>query len=401
MHARQKFLARLQDVDLFRRTLDEINAIRDGGEAAILQLYAQKGIQRSIVRVGDEEIQEAVALIGEQDLAALRELRRRCQRLALLEREAISPRIVLDDSAFFHSSLLLRPLETVGIYVPGTMPSTLLLYCSLAQEAGVERLVLALPPRADGMIPPRLLAAASFFPNAAIIAVGGKAAFPALAFGCGGSLPNKLFGPCNFWVDYVKQMLFTFYKVPIDLPAGPSELALYVDDTTAVQQVVCDVRAQMEHGEDSVAFVISTASAILEHLRAALHDLSPRVEFIQAENTETAAALIDQIAPEILEVFSLHPEAVMRQARHYGNAYVNMTSTLGDYAAAGKGCCDPTYGMASGISGLSIASFYRSSCVTTGLRRPALEPWLTRLPELEGFTAHARAIRAYLSGPEE
>lgn len=208
-------MERLQDIEFVRRTLGEINAIQHGGEGAILAVYERKGIARSTVRVGEEEILEGVALTDGRDWAALKELRERCRRIARLEKEAIAPLIVLDETDCCQSSIAMRPLETVGIYVPDSMPSTLLLYCSLAQEAGVKHIVLALPPQKDGKIRPSLLAAASFFPAVSIIGVGGKSAFPALAFGLGGSLPNKLFGPCSFYVDTIKQFLATFYKIPV------------------------------------------------------------------------------------------------------------------------------------------------------------------------------------------
>jgi histidinol dehydrogenase len=395
LHTREKSLARLQDVGLFERTLKEINAIRDGGEAAILKVYAQKGIHRSTVHVGEEEVQEALVLTDEQDLAALQALRNRCQRLARLEKEATTPLLVLDDTDSFHSSMQLTPLKTVGIYVPDRMPSSLILYCSLAQEAGVEHIILALPPQKNGKIRPELLAAASFFP-VHIIGVGGKSAFPALAFGLGGHIPGKLFGPCSFYVDYVKQILGTFYKIAVDLPAGPSELVIFADEEKDALQVEYDIRAQMEHGEDSFSFVISTNHSIIGQLRSALLDISSQVAYFQASSYEEAADLINCIAPEILEIFAARPDDITRRLENVANVYVNMTSTLGDYGLCGKGCCDPTYGEAAGMGGVTIESFLKGSCTSIGLQRSGKpEPWVTRLPALEQFHNHKRAIDAY------
>lgn len=398
---RQQFLARFQDVDLFRRTLEEINDIKERGEAAILEVYERKGIGRSAVSVGEEEVREGLARTDGKDLVALQELKQRCLRVARLEREALTPEVVLDDSDYFHSSLRYRPLEAVGIYVPDRMPSSLILYCSLAQEAGVEHIILALPPQKDGRIRPSLLAAASLFP-VTILAVGGKSAFPALAFGLGGHVPDKLFGPCSFFVDYVKQILGTFYKIPVDLPAGPSELVIFTDEGKDAQQVEYDVRAQMEHGGDSFCFLISTNSAILEQLRFALQDISSQVEYIFAADDGDAADLINRIAPEILEIFSANPDELTGRLKNIANVYVNMCSPLGDYCFCGKGCSDPTYGMATGLTGVTIESFYKGSCISTGLKRPGSpESWFTRLPELEGFSNHQRAIQAYLSRSDE
>jgi histidinol dehydrogenase len=397
---RQTFLKRLQDVALFEQTLGEINAIQQGREAAILSMYERKGIRRSAVAVSDGEVQEGLALIEQQDLAALMELKKRCQRIARLQKEALTPDVdvVLDENGCFLSSMRMRPLEAIGIYIPERMPSSLILYCSLAVEAGVEHLILALPPRRDGRIAPGLLAAASLFPGVSIIAVGGRSAFPALAFGLGGHIPNKLFGPCGFFVDYTKQLLAMIYKVPVDLPAGPSELIVFVDEERDVQQVACDVRAQMEHGEDSVCFVLSSSSAILTTLQDELQDIRSQVQYIPVENAGEAAEWINRIAPEILEIFSATPDAITRRLRHVGNVYVNMCSPAGDYCLCGRGCADPTFGMAKGMSGLTIASFYTQFCVSTGLKRPDVPvPWLTQLPTLEQFPHHRWAIETYLS----
>jgi histidinol dehydrogenase len=401
---RQKFLERLQDVELFQRTLAEINAIQQGREAAILSMYERKGIRRTTVAVSSNEVQEGLALIDGRDLAALEELKMRCERIARLEKKGLAPddTIILDDSDSFYSFIMMRPLQAIGISIPERMPSSLILYCSLAVEAGVGSIMLALPPQQDGRIAPGLLAAASLFPGVSIIACGGRSAFPALAFGLAGQVPDKLFGPCGFFVDYTKQLLAMIYKIPVDLPAGPSELIVYVDNERDVQQAACDVRAQMEHGEDSVCFVLSTSNAILTTLRAALQDISSQVEYIPVEDAGEAADVINSIAPEILEVFSATPEKITRRLEHVGNVYVNMCSAAGDYCLCGKGCADPTYGMASGVSGLTIASFYRQCCVSTGLQRPDIPvPWLTRLPALEKLPHHRRAIQTYLSLSDE
>jgi histidinol dehydrogenase len=395
---RQQYLAGLQDVDLLRATLEEINSVKERGEAAILEVYERKGIGRSAVTVSEDEVREGLALTGGQDLAALQELKRRCQRVARLEREALTTEIVLDDSAQFHSAVRVGPLQSVGIYIPDRMPSTLVLFSSLAVEAGVEHIMLALPPQPSGKIRPCLLAAASLFP-VTILAVGGKSAFPALAFGLAGHVPNKLFGPCSRYVDYVKMLLQTFYRVPVDGPAGPSELVIFLDEAKDVRQVELDARAQMEHGEDSVCFIVSTDSAVIAALRAALPDLSSQVEYLLVADSASAAEMINAIAPEILEVFSARPDEITRRVRCVGNAYVNLPSPAGDYMLTGKGCADATYGMAAGLSGVTIADFYRGFCISTGRLRPGAETWLTRLPQLEGFPYHERAIREYLLSP--
>src|SRR6202030_3190280 len=104
--------------------------------------------------------------------------------------------------------------------------------------------------------------------------------------------PNKLFGPCSLYVDFTKQLLATFYKVPVDGPAGPSELVIFLDEAKYSRQVELDVRAQMEHGEDSVCFVVSTDSAVSASLRAALRDLSSQVEYLLVADYAEAADLM-------------------------------------------------------------------------------------------------------------
>jgi histidinol dehydrogenase len=394
MDHKKKFLARFQDVELLKQTLDEINTIKSEGEAAILKKYKSKNIARDRIFIERAEVAAGVKLIDDKYLKALEELANRVRKIAKKELEPLKTEIVLDDNKNFHSSIISMPLETIGIYVPDNMPSTLILYCVLAEVAGVRNIILALPPKEDGSINPALLAAASLF-RVSALAVGGKSAFPALAFGLAGYVPSKLFGPCSFYVDYVKQILNTFYKIPVDIPAGPSELVIFADDSKDIEQVELDIRAQMEHGGDSICFMISTNQDILDSLSGALQDISSQVEYIKARDDAEVSTIINTIAPEILEIFSTQPNAIVDNLVAVANVYINMCSPLGDYCAAGKGCSDPTYGMAAGLSGITIGAFFKECCITTGLERNLNAPWLELLPELEKFSYHKQAIEKY------
>ena len=152
-----------------------------------------------------------------------------------------------------------------------------------------------------------------------------------------------------------------------------------------------------------MCFLLSVDSGILATLRHALQDISSQVEYILLETRVRRPEVSSLIAPEILEVFSSHHHVeIMCRVKHAGKASVNLCSPLGDYCLVGKGCSDATFGMAAGISGLTLASFYRQCAVSTDLKRSDLpEPWLARLPVLEQFPSHSRAIQHYMSRPAE
>src|SRR5690606_23355930 len=162
-----------------------------------------------------------------------------------------------------------RPIEKVGLYIPGgTAPlfSTVLMLAVPAQIAGCKEIVLCSPPNKQGNIAPEILYTAQLCGVTKIIKVGGIQAIAALTFGTE-SIPKvyKIFGPGNQFVTVAKQ-LATKYGVAIDMPAGPSELLIVADETAKASYVASDLLSQAEHGTDSQVILVSTSKEVLKNV---------------------------------------------------------------------------------------------------------------------------------------
>ncbi|MBU0998154.1 histidinol dehydrogenase [Patescibacteria group bacterium] len=395
---RKDFIGKFQSLDLLKETLSIINTIEKNREKEILKYYKNKGINRKSVVITPQEIKKTLNKYDPDKLKIFKRLKATVASLAKKEKALVKGKLIVNNDKNFISTIYNTPLENIGIYIPQNLPSSLIFYCQLAKEAGVKNIVLALPPSQDGSVNPDLIAAASLFKIYKILAIGGRSAFPAMAFGLGGIIPNKLFGPCSLYVDHVKQVLNTFYKVPVDLPSGPSELLIFADSDIEVRQIEYDVRAQMEHGPDSRCFIISTSANLTNNLKKMTKDIKSQVSYFPVRNIDSATKLINNIGPEILEIFSRKPNRIIKNLKSIANVYVNVCSPLGDYSVIGKGCADPTYGMARGESGITISSFYKTSCVNFSLRKPKIDnPWFIEIPKIEGFKYHKKAIEKFLS----
>lgn len=394
---RRRFINILQDKKLLEDTFNIIDSVAVDGESAILDYYKSKGINRKSIIVSKREILKAVGETNNKDIEVFKEIRKRVEQLARRELKLITNEYILNNDRHFKSILYSKPLDVIGLYIPVNLPSSLIYYCTFAKVAGVKKVIVALPPGDDGRINPLLLAAASLLGIDKIIAVGGRRAFPSLAFGLGGEVPNKLFGPCSLYVDHVKQVLNCFYKVPVDLPTGPSELLIFLDDEKYLKQAELDIRAQMEHGEDSICFVVSTRKKLLDTITSGTKDIKEQVVPLFASDNNNVLELINEIAPEILEIFTEKSIQITKGLKNVANVYVNTCSPIGDYCYIGKGCADPTFGMARGVSGITMESFFKSSCINYFKAGNVHIDWVSKIPEIEKFKYHKKAIDNFLN----
>ncbi|MEQ9105821.1 MAG: histidinol dehydrogenase [Rhodothermales bacterium] len=303
------------------------------------------------------------------------------------------------------------PIERVGIYVPGgTAPlfSTVLMLAIPARIAGCEEIVLCTPPREDGTIHPAILHAANVAGVTHVCAVGGAQAIAALAYGTD-TVPrvDKIFGPGNRYVTAAKQLVAA-EGIATDLPAGPTEVAILVDETSNPVFVAADMLAQAEHGADSHVFVVSVGDAIVAELQTEIErqlaDL-PRADTARAalkgstlvvvDTLDEALALSDAYAPEHLIVLTRSPEFVAARIRHAGSVFVGpwTPESLGDYAS-GTNHTLPTGGAARAWSGVSLDSFVRKitfqQASQAGLGR--LGPHVVTMAEAEHLSGHGRAV---------
>ena len=302
-------------------------------------------------------------------------------------------------------------IEKVGIYIPGgTAPlfSTVLMLGIPAKLAGCKEIILCSPPNEKGEIDPAIIYAASLVGVTAIYTMGGVQAIAALAYGTA-SVPKvyKIFGPGNQYVTAAKQMIQQ-EGVAIDMPAGPSEVCVYADETSIASFVAADLLSQAEHGVDSQVILIANSIEIVEQVQKELDMqlvLLPRKEMatkalahskaIVIENTEEAIAMMNEYAPEHLILSINNAAQVAEKIINAGSIFIGNFSpeSVGDYAS-GTNHTLPTNGFAKAYSGVSMDSFVKKitfqQLTERGLENIA--PTVIEMATAEGLQAHSKAV---------
>jgi histidinol dehydrogenase len=308
------------------------------------------------------------------------------------------------------------PIQRVGLYIPGgTAPlfSTVLMLGVPAALAGCAEVVLCTPPNREGNIHPAILYTAQLVGISKIIKVGGAQAIAALTFGTE-SVPqvDKIFGPGNQYVTAAKQMA-TKYGVAIDMPAGPSEVLVYADDTAIPAFVAADLLSQAEHGVDSQVVLVSPsedfAKKVVAEISLQLKSLSRKDIAAKAlknscavilEDTNKAIALINAYAPEHLILALANEEAILDKIYNAGSVFIGNFSpeAAGDYAS-GTNHTLPTSGYARNYSGVSLDSFVKKityqKITPKGLQ--ALGPAVEIMAANEQLDAHKNAVTLRLN----
>ncbi len=387
-----------------------IAAVRARGDAALCELTARfdrLDLTPERLRVGADEIEAATAdtpttLRDALDLAA--------RRIEAFHRAQLPRNLCNRDETGLTLGLRWTPLDSVGLYVPGgkaAYPSSVLMNAIPAAVAGVGRVAMCVPAP-DGLLNPLVLAAARRAGVAEIYRIGGAQAVAALAWGTATIAPvDRIVGPGNAYVAEAKRQVFG--RVGIDSIAGPSEVVVLADAANDPRLVATDLLAQAEHDEAAQAILITddadfgdaAAAAVAAELvalpRSAIAGASWRAHgaIITVRDWHEAAALVDRLAPEHLQLMVADPAPLFARIRHTGAAFLGRfcPEALGDYVA-GPNHVLPTGRTARFASGLSVFDFLKRTTWIEGdaasLR--ALGPAAMALAEAEGLSAHARSI---------
>ena len=310
-----------------------------------------------------------------------------------------------------------RPIEAVGLYIPGgtaPLPSTALMLGVPAALAGCSYKVIATPPDKNGRPPLEIEFAAALAGVPYIYLAGGAQAIAAMAYGTGLLRKvDKIFGPGNQFVTTAKMLLQNSdAMVAMDLPAGPSEVMVVADRTADPEFIATDLLSQAEHGADSQAMLVTVGpfdtEAVLGAIDRHLADL-PRANIarkalehshIVVTNTRNQAVdVINRYAPEHLILNLDNARDLIHQIMHSGSVFVGpwTPESVGDYAS-GTNHTLPTYGYARMYSGVSLDSFLKhitfQELDRDGLR--GLGPAVMRMAEVEKLEAHKRAVKVRL-----
>ncbi len=306
-------------------------------------------------------------------------------------------------------------IQKVGLYIPGgTAPlfSTILMLGVPAKLAGCEEIILCTPPDKNGNINPAIIYTAKLVGITKVYKVGGVQAVGAMAYGTE-IIPQvyKIFGPGNQYVTCAKQLI-NKQGVAIDMPAGPSEVAVLVDETCVPEFVAADLLSQAEHGSDSQVILVSTNETIIQNIQTELEkqltvlprkDLASKAlenskAILMKTNTE-AINLLNEYAPEHLIIACANDEQLAEQVVNAGSVFLGNYSceSAGDYAS-GTNHTLPTNGYAKAYSGVSLDSFVKKityqKLSKEGINN--IGPAIELMAEAEGLQAHKNAVTVRL-----
>jgi len=401
------------DVDpAIRAAVDTIVAgVRARGDAALLEFTARwDGFSASsacALAVTPREFDEALDAVPPDVRAALTYAAERIERY---HAAALPKSWRITDE---HGSVMgqeIRPLDRVGVYIPGgraAYPSTVLMTAVPARVAGVREIVFVSPPGRDGRIEPAVLAAARVAGVTEGYRLGGAQAVAALAFGTASiRRVDKIVGPGNIYVALAKMRVFG--EVGIDMVAGPSEILVVAEATAPPELVASDMLAQAEHDPMARALLVTDAPALARAVEQALarqlaalprrtvaaQALAEHGALIVTASLDDAVELANRLAPEHLELFVRVPSALLARVRHAGAVFMggHTPEVVGDYVA-GPSHVLPTAGTARFASPLGVEDFITRASVIeyspSGLA--AALPHLAALARVEGLAGHGKA----------
>jgi histidinol dehydrogenase len=412
----QKHLARpaMQTQKINQIVKPIFEKVKKSGDKA-LKKFAKEfdQVRLDSLLVSTEEIQAAIQLVPDDLKKAITLAKANIEKFHAAQ---TTPDLVLEVIPGVTCSRKSVPIQRVGLYIPGgTAPlfSTVLMLGVPAQLAGCKEIVLCTPTNREGAIHPAILYTAQLIGITKIIKVGGAQAIAALTFGTE-SVPqvDKIFGPGNQYVTAAKQ-LATKYGLAIDMPAGPSEVLVYADETAIPAFVAADLLSQAEHGVDSQVVLVSPSEEFTKKVLAEINiqlESLPRKDIaskalsnscaVILEDQATAIALINDYAPEHLILAVAKEEEVLSQIYNSGSVFIgNFTpEAAGDYAS-GTNHTLPTYGYARNYSGVSLDSFVKKityqKITPNGLQ--ALGPAVEIMAENEQLQAHKNAVSLRLN----
>jgi len=388
--------------------------VRARGDRALLD-YGRRldGVRLTQIEVPAGQVAEASEKLDGRLLRALELAARRVRKFHVAQKRKLGLEFEQGGVGFVS-----RPLDRVGIYVPGgkaSYPSTVLMTGIPARVAGVGEVVMATPPAPDGSVPAATLAAAHLAEVDRVFRVGGAQAIAAMAFGTE-SVPrvDKVCGPGNVFVTLAKKQVYG--AVAIDGLHGPTETVIVADAAASPALCATDLLAQAEHDEMASAILITASSRLAEEVgreverqvvrlkrRAiARRSLEQNGAAIVVSSVEEAIELVNLYAPEHLCLMVKDARSYLGRIRHAGGIFIQSAEALGDYTA-GPSHVMPTGGTARFSSPLSVLDFLKLSIVvdldSRALR--ALGPSAAAIARAEGLTAHALSVEKRLKSPEE
>lgn len=388
--------------------LAEVKEKKDEAVFAFTRQFDHADINRSNIRVTEQEIEEAYAKLPTEVLEVIRKA-----AVNIRDYHAKQKQYSWFDSA--PSGILLgqkvTPIASVGVYVPGgkaAYPSSVLMNVLPAKVAGVERIVMVTPPGTDGTVYEGTLVAAHEAGVTEIYKVGGAQAIGALAFGTESiARVDKICGPGNIYVALAKKAVYGY--VSIDSVAGPSEILVLADETANPTYIAADLLSQAEHDELASAILVTTSEALADQVEQEVNRFTKQLKrkeilekslerygyLLVAPGEREAIEAVNEIASEHLEILTRDPFQTMTKIKNAGAIFLGeyASEPLGDYFA-GPNHVLPTNGTAKFFSPLGVDDFIKKSSIISYSKEAleAVHEDIITFAKAEGLTAHANSI---------
>jgi histidinol dehydrogenase len=396
--------------NLLPKVQEVLDAIREKGDEAVKSYTLSfDQVNLSSLQLSDEQIHQMASSLDPLVKKAIEVAKTNIEKFHQTQLQKVEKIETMPGVWCWRKSV---GIEKVGIYIPGgTAPlfSTVLMLGIPAKIAGCKEIILCTPPNKDGKIHPAIAYAAALIGIKNIYTIGGVQAIGAMAFGTE-SVPkvHKIFGPGNQYVTAAKQLVQQ-YGTAIDMPAGPSEVCVWADETAVPEFVAADLLSQAEHGADSQVLLVASQESIVVQVQHALQEqlaILPRMEFaekalanskaIVMTQTENALELINEYAPEHLILSIQNAELMAEKVWNAGSVFIGNFSpeSVGDYAS-GTNHTLPTNGYAKAYSGVSVDSFVKKitfqQLTERGLTNIAQT--VIDMAKAESLDAHAQAVQ--------
>jgi histidinol dehydrogenase len=383
--------------------------VRKNGDVAVLK-YTSKFDQTNLasIEVSEEEKETASQLIDNELKDAIKLA---TENIRMFHNSQVLKTLLVETMPGVQCWQKSVPIEKVGLYIPGgTAPlfSTVLMLAIPAKIAGCNEIILCSPPDKSGYLNPAIIYAAQVAGVNRIFKIGGVQAIAAMSFGTE-TVPKiyKIFGPGNQYVTAAKLMV-TRSGVAIDMPAGPSEVAVLADETSNPVFIASDLLSQAEHGPDSQVILISASEKIIGQSQVELQkqlNALPRKEYATkslahskaflVKNSREMMELVNAYAPEHLIISTSNAEDMAEKVMNTGSVFIGQYSpeSAGDYAS-GTNHTLPTNGYARAYSGVNLDAFIKKITFQK-ITKSGLEyigPAIEKMAEAEGLIAHKRAV---------
>ncbi len=364
-----------------------IERVRKEGDKAIFN-YSREfdGIELKEIKVPKEQLRKAFKGLSAREKRALKKA---SKNIAFFAKKQL-PRQWKEERNGIILGEIVRPIEAIGIYVPGgrfPLVSSVLMNVIPARAAGVKQIVLCTPPKAGE----KILAAAYLLGVRDVYLVGGAQAIAAMAFGTK-TIPrvDKIVGPGNLFVSMAKRLLYG--KVGIDMPAGPSEILVFSEKGKS-EWITAELFAQAEHDDRAKALFVTTNSRLAKEVEKAVEKIE-NIEIIRVKSSKKAVELINSTAPEHLLLFD-GAGKMLTKIMNAGSIFLGKYSAVafGDYCA-GTNHVLPTAGFARTRAGLSARDFVKVIAFQRVSRKSAekLAETGAAIAEMEGMEEHRRSM---------